>query len=563
MQNIYSDYKKTLENMLQLEGFNDLSGIRLQPPNISKHGDMATNAALVLGKKCGQNPKILAEKFARLIEKFAGVERVEIAGAGFVNLFLKAEIWQAQVKTILELGRDYAKSNIGCGQKVNIEYVSANPTGPLHIGHARGAVFGDVLAALMENAGYEVVREYYVNDEGTQIDILAKSLLMRIKGKEVPEGFYPGEYLIKIAEEIDKEILELEKNERHKILRKKAVEAMIGLIKNELGRLNINHDVFVFESALHGENKILSAVGFLKDRGLIYQGTLPPPKGKDFEDWEEEEQLLFRSLEFGDDSDRTVKKSNGDYTYFASDIAYHYDKISRKFNHLINIFGADHGGYTKRLKAVVKALSDNKTTLDICLMHLVRVVRNGTTEMMSKRKGNFISLKDLLDQIGADALRFIMLTRKNDAPLDIDIELLKQQSNDNPVFYVQYAHARCCSVIANSGLAESEILKTGIDDLSCLNNEAELALIKLLSQYPGEIAQAALDKAPHRLAFYLQSLAASFHALWNLGSSDESLKFITQNDNIKRARLGLVCATGQVLNSGLRLMGVEPKRELR
>ena len=564
-ENIYSHYQKELAASLSKQGYDRQAqaGISLSPPREKAHGDMATNAAFILGKALGESPQAVAQKLVGFLAQLEGVEKVEVAGAAFINLFLKAEVWHRQVKAILEQGAGYGKSSIGAGQKVNIEFVSANPTGPLHIGHARGAIFGDVLAALMENAGYAVEREYYINDEGVQIDILARSLLLRMEGKEIPQGqdLYPGEYLKDIAAGINKDILACAPEERHQKLRAVAIEKMMALVKEELARLNIRHDNFFYESTLHKEGLLEKVFNSLKEEGLVYEGVLPPPKGKEDEHWEAEEQWLFRSSQFGDDGDRTMKKADGTWTYFAGDVAYHYDKVKRGYNILINVFGSDHSGYVKRLSSIVEALSQSKVRLSVCLMHLVRIVRKGKAEYMSKRAGNFLGLSNLLDEIGADALRFIMLTRKNEAPLDIDIELLKEQTNDNPVFYVQYAHARCCSVLREAG-EEAQSGAPSLETLANLQQPSELALIKTLSLYPNEVALAALDKTPHRLAFYLQELAAAFHTLWNQGKENRDLKFIALEPRMRQARLCLVQATKQVLSNGLNLMGIEPIEEL-
>ena len=577
--NLYHYYQTLLSDELKalLGEEVPLADIKLTMPDIKEHGDLASNIALILAKRYGQKPRDMAQALAQRLATHKDIEDAQMAGAGFVNLFLPKRFWHDALFEILRQGDDYGSSAIGLGQKINIEYVSANPTGPLHIGHARGAVFGDVLANLFEAIGFEVIREYYVNDEGGQIDILARSLLARIqqeKGEaiKIDDGLYPGDYLITTARMLIKkygeDMVERQEDELHDFLKKEAVEDMMCLITQELERLNIHHNHLIYESTLHQKNQIDKAMAILKDKGLIYQGVLPNPKGKKSDDWEAKEQVLFRSSLFGDDSDRSVRKSNGDWTYFAGDIAYHYDKCTRGFNRLINIFGADHGGYTKRLKAVVKALSDNQIALDICLMHLVRIIKNGKAVLMSKRDGAFTTLSDLLDEIGADCLRFVMLTRKHDAPLDIDIDLLKKQSQDNPVFYVQYAHARCCSVMRMADFSPDEPIKPKkLDILSHLTDEAEIGLIKRLCLFPNEVEQSAIHLAPHHIAFYLQDVAAHFHALWNKGKENPQLKFIGSDEhgraNIIEARLLLVCATKIILARGLKLMGIKALTEMR
>ena len=542
------------------------------PPRETAHGDMATNAPLILAKAHGEKPRDIAGKLARRLEKAAGVAKVEIAGGGFVNLFLSDSVWQSELLTILEMGAAYGDSDIGRGQAVNIEYVSANPTGPLHIGHARGAVFGDVLAALMAKAGFDVTREYYVNDEGRQIDLLAQSVLLRareVMGERVAlgEGLYPGAYLIPVARELvdayGRDLIEMAAEARQTLLRKTAVEMMMNSIKQELARLNIHHDVFTYESALHAEGRIDAAVARLAEKGLIYQGVLDRPKGKSDAEWEAKPQTLFRAAQFGDDGDRSVRTSDQRWTYLASDIAYHDDKYQRGFRLLVNVFGADHSGYVKRLKAVVAALSDGAARLDVHLMHIVRYLEQGEVVKMSKRSGRFAELGDLIDEIGASSLRFILLTRKHDAPLDVDIQTLKEQSNDNPVFYVQYAHARCCSVLRQAPPAPAP----DRDMLARLSDAAELKLIKTLSRFPREVEAAALTAQPHRIAFYLLDLAAHFHALWSKGKENPQLKFIADSqaadDNILSARLALIRATQSVLANGLGVMGVQPLEEMR
>ena len=561
----------------------DLSAVVLTPPREAAHGDMATNAALVLAKPSGKNPRELAEMIAASLADVAEIERVEIAGPGFINLSLPPLLWQKELAVLLAAGDRYGASDMGAGERVNIEYVSANPTGPLHIGHARGAVFGDALARLMAYAGYDVTREYYVNDEGAQIEALAQSVFLRAREAmgeeiEIPKNLYPGDYLIPIGKRLAKEhgaaLLDMDEAKRRDLLSKQAVAAMMEGIKEDLSALDVSHDVFTYESALYCSGAVEAAVDFLQKKNLVFEGALAPPKGKKSDDWEARVQTLFRASDYGDDSDRALRKEDGSWTYFASDMAYHYDKYRRGFKRMINVFGADHGGYVKRLRAAVRALSDDEAQLDVLLIHLVRFVEDGVSAQMSKRAGSFLTLRALIDEIGCDAARFIMLTRKSDAPLDIDLQLLKEQSNDNPVFYVQYAHARCCSVLRKAGLAPDvpdEPDPAILDKALFLKDEAEFALMRLLCELPREIKAAARAAEPHRIAFYLRAVAGAFHALWNKGKEDPALRFIAgdeaqqkgpSDDNIGQARLCLIRATQQILATGLHLMGVRPVKEM-
>ena len=581
---IYARFHKALCDGLQqldaLKGLEalDLSAVMLHPPREAAHGDMATNAALVLAKPSGIKPRDLADMIKPALENIAGVQKIEIAGPGFINLHLHDDVWQKELAHILAAGENYGKSAIGAGEKVNIEYVSANPTGPLHIGHARGAVFGDALARLMAYAGYEVTREYYVNDEGAQIDALAQSVFLRAREAlgeeiEIPENLYPGDYLIPVGEAFAQKhgaaLLDMDEGDRHDLLRATGIEAMMALIKEDLAALGIEHDVFTYESALHQAGAVDSAIDFLQQKDLIFEGELEAPKGKKSDDWLPRAQTLFRASDYGDDSDRAVRKEDGSWTYFASDMAYHYDKYRRGFHRMINIFGADHGGYVKRLRAAVRALSDDQARLDVLLIHLVRLLQGGQPMKMSKRAGSFLTLRALIDEIGCDAARFIMLTRKNDAPLEVDIEILKEQSNDNPVFYVQYAHARCCSVLRK---AEAENIlpeEKEAESVSLLQDPAEFALMRLLCEFPREVKAAVSAAEPHRIAFYLRLVASAFHALWNKGKENPALRFIAEHEgqqksaNITQARLCLIRATKQILAEGLSLMGVNPVEEMR
>lgn len=542
--NIFNHIRSQILDLLSLYDADALTKVTVEPPRDASHGDLATNAAMVLAKVAGKNPRELAGEFEILFKQIEEIEEISVAGPGFINFRLKPAFILNQVKQINELAGEYGKSSIGGGEKINVEYVSVNPTGPLHIGHARGAVFGDVLASVLEANGYDVTREYYINDAGGQINVLMDSIKLRQEGKEIPEGMYPGEYLIPIAEEI----------KGSQDLRTDSVTAIMELIRGNLAAANIEHDVFTSEYELTQKSLPEQALEKLSDKGLIYEGVLEPPKGKLPDDWEEREQTLFKSTEFGDDVDRAIKKNDGSFTYFAGDLGYHLDKINRGYSKLINVMGQDHAGYVKRLKAGVKALSDDEVGCEIKLCNLVKLMENGEAVKMSKRAGNFIFIEEVIDKVGIDALRFIMLTRKNDAPLDFDLAKVVEQSKDNPVFYVQYAYARCCSVFRN---ADSDI-KFDDADLSLLKNESEIALIKKLMEYPRIIELAAVHYEPHRIAFYLQELAAQFHNLWATGE-----KFIVQEKEVSAARLALVNSVKTVLNNGLNVMGVSAPEEMK
>ena len=554
-----------------------LERISAEPPRDPSHGDIAINAAMVLAKPAGMNPRDLAQKIVTELEKFEGVEKAEIAGPGFINLTLRNKSWQTQVKLVLAEGEGYGGSSLGVGEKVNIEYVSTNPTGPLHVGHVRGAVFGDALANVLEKVGYEVTREYYVNDAGSQIDTLARSAYHRYGeacGKdmgELAEGMYPGDYLWPVGhalkEEFGEKYLEAEEDQWLAIFRDRATAAMMELIRGDLEVLGIKQEVFFSETKLHEGGGIDRAIEFLEKKGLIYEGVLEPPKGKLPDDWEARPQTLFKATEFGDDVDRALKKSDGSYTYFAADIAYHYDKLERGFKQQIDVLGADHGGYVKRLKAAVKAMSDGEAVLDVRLCQMVRLTKNGKPYKMSKRSGDFITMRDVVDEVGRDVVRFIMLTRKNDAPLDFDFDKVTEQSKDNPVFYVQYAHARVHSVLAK---AKAAFCNEKFDDYSLqqadfelLDDDSELALIKAIGQWPRVVEQAALSHEPHRIAFYLYDLAAEFHSLWNKGNDNTSLRFIIEGEaELTKARIAMIVAFARIIGSGLKVLGVEPRQEM-
>ena len=533
-------------------------------PREAGHGDFATNAAMAAAKGAGRKPRELADELAARLAAAAEVARAEVAGPGFVNLRMEPGFWRARLPEMLEAGTAYGDSGVGNGQRVNVEYVSANPTGPLHVGHGRGAVFGDALASLLAKAGFAVTKEYYINDAGGQIDALAESLLWRIRhgrgavSGPMPEDLYPGDYLIPVAEALAAEFPDAEPDAA--MLRERGVGAMMALIREDLGALGIRQDVFRSERALAESGAIGRAVDALDAKGLVHYGELAPPKGRTPEDWEPgRRQHLFRSTCFGDDVDRPLRKSDGSWTYFASDIAYHADKVERGFADMINVWGADHGGYVKRMAAAVAALTDGTGRLDIRLCQLVRVLRAGRLVRMSKRSGDFVGLREVVDEVGRDVVRFIMLTRRNDAPLDFDLSAAVVQSRDNPVFYVQYAHARARSVIRHAGGIAAP---TGAD-LEALDDPDELALIRRLAAWPHIVETAALAHEPHRVAFYLQELATDFHGLWTKGRDNARLRFLQDDDpGGTRARLALVRATAAVVASGLAVVGVEPAEEM-
>ncbi|TCS61328.1 arginine--tRNA ligase [Varunaivibrio sulfuroxidans] len=556
----------------------NLDKMSVEPPRDAAHGDITTNAAMILAKPAAMKPRDVAALISRRLEDLPDVETVEIAGPGFLNMRLKAAFWHARLGDILRAGRAYGDGTLGQGGKVNVEYVSANPTGPMHVGHSRGAVVGDALAALLEKAGYDVTREYYINDAGAQVDVLARSVHLRYRevfGEDIgaiPEGLYPGDYLIPVAEALKKRDgacwLDAPEEDWLAPLRTFAVAAMMDLIRADLDVLGVHHDVFTSERALVDAGKVDAAIAGLQQRGLIYEGVLTPPKGKLPDDWEEREQTLFKATRFGDDIDRPVRKSDGSWTYFASDMAYHMDKFARGFSRMINVWGADHGGYVKRMQSAVKALSEGKGDLDVKLCQMVNLMDGGQPVKMSKRAGNFVTLRELVERVGKDVVRFIMLTRKNDAPLDFDLAKVTEQSRDNPVFYVQYAHARAHSVMRHAA-DELGADAVNLDDLSAidftrLGDEAEVQLIRLLAGWPRLVESAAEAHEPHRVAYYLNDVAALFHALWNKGKDDASLRFVHADDlSLTRARLALLKAMADVIASGLNVFGVTPVEEMR
>jgi arginyl-tRNA synthetase len=572
---------EALINAGQLPAGIDQSRIAVEPPRDPAHGDMATNAAMVLAKDAGRKPRELAELIAEKLRADTLIEKVEVAGPGFINLTLRPAAWVEALRAAVKLGQDFGKSDSGAGEPVNVEYVSANPTGPLHIGHCRGAVFGDALANLLAFTGFKVTREYYINDAGAQVNQLARSAYLRYRealGENIgtiSEGLYPGEYLkpvgAALAAEYGRVLTTQSETAWMPVVRERAIAMMMDTIRADLAALNVKPDVFFSERSLLSSNVdyVAAAIEWLRERGYVYEGRLPPPKGAPAEDWEDREQTLFRSTAFGDDVDRALEKSDGSYTYFASDIAYHRSKLERGFRNLIDVWGADHAGYIKRMQAAVAALSDRAAELDVKVIQLVKLLRAGEPVTMSKRAGEFVTLRDVVDEVGRDAVRFMMLFRKNDAVLEFDLAKVVEQSRDNPVFYVQYGHARAQSVFRNArsafpDLAEDMTDLADVARLERLSDPAELALMRRIALYPRAVAAASAAHEPHRIAFYLFDLASEFHSLWTLGNSSPHLRFIIQNDReLTEARLVLVKGVSTVLASGLALLGVEAPNEMR
>jgi arginyl-tRNA synthetase len=565
-----------------LTGSVDQSRVTVEPPRDPAHGDIATNAAMVLAKDAGRKPRELAEAIADKLRADALVAKADVAGPGFINLTLKPAAWIAALRGAVQSGPQYGASDIGQGELVNVEYVSANPTGPMHVGHGRGAVFGDALANLLACAGFKVTREYYINDAGAQVDVLARSAYLRYRealGEEIgtiPEGLYPGDYLkpvgAALAAQYKDALTKQPEAEWLPVVRAKAIEMMMATVRADLAALNINHEEFYSEKSLtEGPvDKVAETIEWLRRRGYVYEGRLPPPKGAPVEDWEDREQTLFRSTEFGDDVDRPLTKSDGSYTYFASDMAYHRSKLDRGFHSLIDVWGADHAGYIKRMQAAVAALKGNSVAeLDVKVVQLVKLLRAGQPVTMSKRAGEFVTLREVVDEVGRDAVRFMMLFRKNDAVLDFDLAKVIEQSRDNPVFYVQYGHARGQSIFRNARAAFPDLpddvasLVEGAE-LERLSDPAELALMRQIALYPRVVEAAAAAHEPHRIAFYLFDLASEFHALYTLGNTKPHLRFIIQNERqMTVARLVLVQGVVTVLSSGLALLGVEAPNEMR
>ncbi|WP_027666044.1 arginine--tRNA ligase [Rhizobium leguminosarum] len=557
----------------------DFGRITVEPPRDASHGDVATNAAMVLAKPLGTNPRALADVIIAKLKEDADVADVSVAGPGFINIRLAVGYWQRLLASMIGAGTDYGRSTLGEGKKVNVEYVSANPTGPMHVGHCRGAVVGDALANLLAFAGYGVEKEYYINDAGSQIDVLARSVFLRYREAlgekigEIPSGLYPGDYLVPVGQSLAADygvrLHNMPEDQWMPIVKDRTIDAMMVMIREDLAALNVHHDVFFSERTLHANvaAAIRTAINDLTFKGYVYKGTLPPPKGQLPEDWEDREQTLFRSTEVGDDIDRPLIKSDGSYTYFAADVAYFKNKFDRGFDEMIYVLGADHGGYVKRLEAVARGVSDGKAKLTVLLCQLVKLYRNGEPVKMSKRSGDFVTLRDVVEEVGRDSVRFMMLYRKNSEPLDFDFAKVTEQSKDNPVFYVQYAHARCMSVFRQAreafpdlDVSHEKLAKT----VAGIGDSAELQLVAKLAEFPRIVEAAAQSQEPHRIAFYLYDLASSFHAHWNKGKDQPELRFVNdKNRESSIARLGLVYAVASVLKSGLAITGTAAPDEMR
>ena len=575
---LYAQYAALLDGVLDdlvsdgvLPAELDRKNVTVEPPRDASHGDLATNAAMVLAKAAKTNPRALAEAIKPKLEALPPVTLVEIAGPGFINLRLTPDAWRDELRTILREGDEYGLSKVGANERVNVEYVSANPTGPLHMGHCRGAVVGDSLARVLEAAGFRVTKEYYVNDAGAQVDTLARSVHLRYREAlgeaigDIPEGMYPGDYLKPVgtilAAEYGDEYVAKPEEIWLPVFRGAAIKAMLDLIRHDLALLNIHHDLFSSEAELQQSGAVDEGMDVLRSKGLVYEGTLERPKSLDpHDEWEPVQLTLFRASQFGDDQDRPMKKSDGSWTYFGADAAYHWQK-AKNADHLVNIWGADHAGTVKRVQAAVKALTDGRVDLDVKLVQMVRLFRGGEPVKMSKRAGDFVTLAEVVNEVGKDVVRFMMLTRRADAPLDFDFIKVVEASKDNPVFYVQYAHARISSLKRKAADAGVDL---SIDpDLSLLDDE-ELALVKRAAQYPRVLESAALAHEPHRIAFYLYDLAAEFHALWNRGNDDPERRFLIDNNpQLSRARLELALGIAQIIRSGLDLMGVAATEEMR
>jgi len=588
--NIFSVFSERVKTALQGLGLEtadgsplNLSKVTVETPRDPAHGDLATNAAMVLAKQVGAKPRDLAERLAEALRVDADITEVDVAGPGFINLRLAPSVYHGVLGAVLTAGDDFGRSGMGEGRKTNVEYVSANPTGPMHVGHTRGAVVGDALANLLVYAGYDVTREYYINDAGSQIDTLARSAFLRYREAlgqdigEIPAGLYPGDYLMPVGEKLKADhgeaLLAMDETGWMPVVKEVALDMMMDMIRADLARLNVHHDVFFSERTLHEKpgnapSKIDEMLDALRAKDLVYEGTLPPPKGQVPEDWEDREQTLFRASNFGDDTDRALKKSDGSYTYFAADVAYFRDKFERGFDETIFVLGADHSGYAKRLQAVGEAISGGKTDVVVRFCQLVKLFRAGEPVKMSKRSGDFVTLRDVVEEVGRDPVRFMMLYRKSDAPIDFDFQKVTEQSKDNPVFYVQYGHARCRSVLRQ---AAEELPDLAMDDsalssadLSVLDDSGELELIAKLALWPKMVEAAAETHEPHRIAFYLHDLASSLHGHWNRGKEMPQLRFINaDNTRLTLARLALVRAVSLVLASGLALLGVDAPEEMR
>jgi arginyl-tRNA synthetase len=585
--NLFTDFDNRIKHVL--EGLDivrekraelDFSRISVEPPRDASHGDVATNAAMVLAKPLGLNPRALADRIVTELKNDPEVADVSVAGPGFINVRLSVAYWQKLLAGMVKAGTDYGRSSLGAGRKVNVEYVSANPTGPMHVGHCRGAVVGDALANLLAFAGYAVTKEYYINDAGSQIDVLARSAFLRYREAlgeaigEIPAGLYPGDYLVPVGEALAAEhgttLRAMPEHQWMPIVKEKTIEMMMTMIREDLAALNVHHDIFFSERSLHAGNgaSIRTAINDLTFKGHVYKGVLPPPKGQLPEDWEDREQTLFRSTEVGDDIDRPLIKSDGSYTYFAADVAYFKDKYDRGFDEMIYVLGADHGGYVKRLEAVARAVSEGKAKLTVLLCQLVKLFRNGEPVKMSKRSGDFVTLREVVEEVGRDSVRFMMLYRKNSEPLDFDFAKVTEQSKDNPVFYVQYAHARCMSVFRQAAEAFPDLDVASLDLAGAIAGNivdpSELQLLAKLAEFPRVIEGAAAAQEPHRIAFYLYDLAGAFHGHWNKGKEQPELRFVNdKNRELSIARLGLVHAVASVLKSGLSITGTAAPDEMR
>ncbi|MCD2181573.1 arginine--tRNA ligase [Rhizobium sp. GN54] len=585
--NLFTDFESRIKNVLEeidvvreKRADLDFGRVGVEPPRDASHGDVATNAAMVLAKPLGTNPRALAELIVEKLRQDPEVAEVTVAGPGFINVRLSVGYWQKVLADMIRKGTDFGRSAIGAGRKVNVEYVSANPTGPMHVGHCRGAVVGDALANLLAFSGHEVTKEYYINDAGSQVDVLARSAFLRYRQAlgekigEIPPGLYPGDYLVPVGEALAAEygssLRIMQEHQWLPIVKDRTIDAMMAMIRADLDALNVHHDVFFSERSLHAGNgaPIRTAINDLTFKGHVYKGVLPPPKGQLPEDWEDREQTLFRSTEVGDDIDRPLIKSDGSYTYFAADVAYFKDKFDRGFDEMIYILGADHGGYVKRLEAVCRAISEGNAKLTVLLCQLVKLFRDGEPVKMSKRSGDFVTLREVVDEVGRDPVRFMMLYRKSSEPLDFDFAKVTEQSKDNPVFYVQYAHARCMSVFRQAreafpGLDLKDVnLAAAVE--GSISDPAELQLLAKLAEYPRIVEAAALAHEPHRIAFYLYDLASAFHAHWNKGKDQPDLRFVNdKNRQLSIARLGLVFAVASVLKSGLAITGTAAPDEMR
>ena len=578
--NIVNYYREAISDII-LDEFSlkndDIKNISFEFPKETGLGDFSTNAAMALAGKLKKAPNEIAESIVHFLNKNPDIENVDIAGKGFINIKIKKKVWQNLIYEIIKNKSSYGDTDLGNKEKINVEYVSANPTGPLHVGHTRGAVFGDTLSNILVKVGYDVCREYYVNDAGEQIDKLARSSFVRyqescgIDSVSIPEGLYPGDYLISVGDQIKEiygnELLDKEEGYWLPLVKKISIYEMLKIIKKDLKSLNIEHDVFTSEFDLLNNGFVEKIFNELNNKDLLYEGETSPPKGSDLKEWVKKKHILFKSKNFGDDEDRVVKKHDGSWTYFMPDIAYHKDKSIRGFKKMINVWGADHSGYISRVTSAVNAITDNKASLEVKVCQLVRLTRGDEVVKMSKRSGSFITLKEMVDEVGRDAVRFMMVTRKNDAPLDFDYELVKEQTKDNPIFYIQYAHARICSVIRR--VKEDKLFEVNDEsllesDVNLLDKVDDIELIKIVSNFPRIIEQSAIYREPHRLAFYLKDLASSFHSYWNLGNENADFKVINKEDiNVSRARLALIRSVGITIAEGLNLLGIEALEELR